>query len=198
MPDSLPKHEKKRIKKAYASKIENEINPVYRKIVSFLKNEYLPNSRDSYGYGELPGGEEWYKFLVKYYTSTNISADEIYEIGMKQIEQTHAEMNKIKDEVGFEGDLKAFFEFLRTDKQFYFAKPENENPNIPKFRNIGFLYLAYNEGWALYSEDLGKSLGLYTDSYSYFGHLAEDLWRSVRLVVDVGIHIKRLDSRRSN
>ena len=71
----------------------------------------------------------------------------------------------------------------------YQTSIQQENEELPKFRRFGW-YGAYGEGWALYTESLGKELGLYTDPYQYFGSLSEEMHRAIRLVVDVGMHTK--------
>jgi uncharacterized protein (DUF885 family) len=72
----------------------------------------------------LPGGEEWYAFLVRQRTTTDLSPQEIHQIGLDEVARIHGEMQGVMDEVGFEGDLKEFFEYLNTDGQFYYDEPE--------------------------------------------------------------------------
>ena len=71
----------------------------------------------------------------------------------------------------------------------YQTSIQQENDSLPKFRRFGW-YGAYGEGWALYTESLGKELGLYKDPYQYFASLSEEMHRAIRLVVDVGMHTK--------
>jgi uncharacterized protein (DUF885 family) len=81
-------------------------------------------ARDSVGMVGLPGGEEWYAFLVRQRTTTELSPQEIHQIGLDEVARIHGEMQGVMDQVGFEGDLKDFFEYLNSDDQFYYDEPE--------------------------------------------------------------------------
>lgn len=282
-PDNVSSGDRIRLEQAYSEIIENRIIPAFRRLHHFLKNEYLPAGRESSGIRDLPEGEKWYQYLVRHYTHTNLTPDEIFQIGQQEVERISAEMEKVKNQTGFMGDLKSFFNFIRSSKElmpytqpeqvidhfndiyatikpnlsklfdlipktpfeirrteafreksasaeynpgsfdgsrpgiFYVPVPDartynvftdedlflheaipghhfqislqQENERLPKFRKI-LWYSAYGEGWALYSESLGKELGLYNDPYQYFGMLNSEMHRAIRLVVDVGIHVK--------
>ena len=282
-PEDMPNGDKGRLTEAYKLAIETRIIPLFQRLSTYVKGDYLEASRESSGIGELPQGEEMYNTWIKYYTTTEMSADEIFKLGQQEVERISQEMNKVMEEVEFEGDLNEFFEFTRTSKKLMpFSKPEEvianfnaihekmkpnlsklfdltpksafevrrteafreasasaeynpgsldgsrpgifyvpipnaskynvlsdedlflheaipghhyqislqqENANLPKFRRT-LWYSAYGEGWALYTESLGKELGLYTDPYQYFGMLSAEMHRAIRLVVDVGIHAK--------
>ncbi|MBN2212608.1 MAG: DUF885 domain-containing protein [Bacteroidales bacterium] len=282
-PDNIEPAERTRLKQDFSDMIEKQIIPAFSRLHHFLQNEYLPAGRESSGIGNLPDGDKWYQFLIRYYTHTDLTPDEIFQIGQQEVERISAEMEKVKAQTGFEGSLKSFFNYIRTNKELMpYTKPEQvidhfkeiyatvrpnlpglfdlvpktpfeirrteafrektasaeynpgssdgsrpgifyvpvpdartynvfadedlflheaipghhfqislqqENERLPKFRKI-LWYSAYGEGWALYSESLGKELGLYNDPYQYFGMLNSEMHRAVRLVVDVGIHTK--------
>lgn len=244
----------------------------------------------NFGIGSASGnrnGDAYYNALLASYTTTDMTAEEIHQLGLAEVDRIHGEMRTIMTEVGFEGSLQDFFEFMRTDPQFYYSNtdedrekyledargyialmdaklddlfitrpkapvevrrvekfreasagkafynqpaPDGSRPGIfyanlmrmedmptyqlealvyheaipghhmqrsiqiekeglPKFRQFGG-FTAYTEGWGLYSEYLGKEVGLYEDPYSDFGRLAMELWRAARLVVDTGLHYK--------
>lgn len=281
MPDSLSPEDKTRITNAYKEMISNKIIPTYKKMHDFIKNEYLPACRESSGIADVPEGKKYYSHLIRYYTTTDKPADEIFNLGKQEVERITKEMEAVKQQVGFKGDLKAFFEHVRTKKElmpftsaeqvienfnkihetmkpnleklfdkvpktafevrrteafreasasaeynpgtldgsrsgvFYVPVPnvseynilsdedlflheaipghhyqislQQENTELPQFRRT-LTYSSYAEGWALYSESLGKELGLYTDPYQYFGMLSAEMHRAIRLVVDVGMH----------
>lgn len=115
-PTEMSIDDRKRFEGEYKAMIEKKIIPTYRKLHDFLKNEYLPNCRETSGINDIPGGREYYEYLIKYYTTTDLSADEIFEIGQKEVDRISQEMEKIKNQVGFKGDLKAFFNHVRTNK----------------------------------------------------------------------------------
>ena len=264
--------------------IKNVLNPAYKELYDFLVNEYLQQSRDSIGISDVPNGKEWYEYLARYHTTTDLTPDEIHEIGLKEVAKIRAEMEKIiaiSDWDGDKSDFNSFLEYLRTDSRFYYetgeellqayramskeidaymptlfnklprapygvipipmesapftttayynapsagrpgyyyanlympeVRPKYEIPvlsvheavpghhhqislaqemdNVPNFRKY-LSITAFVEGWGLYSEQLGESMGIYDDPYDKFGQLTYDMWRAVRLVVDTGMHYK--------
>jgi uncharacterized protein (DUF885 family) len=280
-PSDFTEADKSQLTNQYKEIIAHKIIPVHQKMADFLQKEYLPACRTSSGISAIPDGAANYNYLIKQYTTTNLTANEIFKIGEIEVERITKEMIKVKEQVGFKGDLKAFFNELRTKKELTpFTKPEQvienfkaihqkmkpnleklfsktpktpfeirrteafreasasaeyiagsidgsrpgifyvpipnvhqynilsdedlflheaipghhyqislqqENTNLAEFRKL-IGYSAYAEGWALYTESLGKELGLYTDPYQYFGMLSAEMHRSIRLVVDAGMH----------
>ena len=261
--------------------ILEELNPAYQELATFLREEYLPQSRAGIGIKEVPNGREWYEYLARYHTTTDLTPDEIHEIGLQEVARIRSEMEDVMNSVAWEGDFRSFLEFLRTDPQFYYetgeelldayramskkidaymptlfnklprapygvipipmesapftttayynapsagrpgyfyanlykpeTRPKYEIPvltvheavpghhhqislaqeleNVPNFRNY-LSFTAFVEGWGLYSEQLGESMGLYEDPYDKIGQLTYDMWRAIRLVVDTGMHYK--------
>ncbi|UYZ59404.1 DUF885 domain-containing protein [Hymenobacter latericus] len=285
-PASVSEADRKRITEAYRAAISNELVPTYRRLGQFLETEYLPKSRTSTGIAAVPNGPEIYRYYVKYWTTTDKTPDEIYQTGLAEVKRIRTEMERVKNQVGFKGDLNAFFNYMRTDKRFtpyktpedvlnafrgiqakitpnlpklfgrtpktpfeirqteafraasasaeynpgnpdgsrpgifyvpildaktfnttsgmeslflheaipghhYQTSLQQENDQMPKFRRFAW-YGAMGEGWALYTESLGKELGLYTDPYQYMGALGDEIHRAIRLVVDVGMHSKNM------
>jgi len=283
LPDTFSAAEKEKIRQAYRQAIQQEVVPTYRKLHTFMQQEYLPKSRSTSGISAVPGGEDYYRFLVRYWTTTDMTPDQIFEVGQQEVTRIRSEMEKVKQQVGFKGDLKAFFQYVNDNPKFTpFKKPQEvlaayrqihqrmqpqlnklfgitpkaqfevrqteafraasasaeynppapdgsrpgifyvpildatkynavgmeslflheaipghhyqislqqEQQGLPRFRQYAW-YGAFGEGWALYSESLGKELGLYTDPYQYFGRLSDEMHRAIRLVVDVGLHAK--------
>ena len=283
LPENFTTEDKNRLTAAYVDVIKNKLLPRFDKMTAFLKNEYLTASRTSAGIGELPGGKTYYAAKLKEQTTTYLSAEEIHHLGLKEVARLRIEMEKVINQVGFKGDLRTFFDYVRNKKELMpFTSPQQvidnfnsihntmkphlamlfdltpktlfevrrteafreasasaeyiqgsidgsrpgifyvpiadvkkynyysdedlflheaipghhyqislqqENSMLPQFRKI-LWYGAYGEGWALYAESLGKELGLYKDPYQYFGMLSAEMHRSIRLVVDTGIHAK--------
>ena len=272
------------LKKAFTETMTTYVLPAYQRLGAFLQNEYLPRARTTTGIGATPGGKERYNYLIRYWTTTDKTAEEIYQTGLAEVARIRGEMERVKQQVGFTGDLDAFFNQMRhdpklmpfstaeevlaafraiqqkidpnLDKMFgrqpktpfeirqteafraaaasaeyqqgtpdgsrpgifyipildptkfnitsgmeslflheaipghhYQISLQQENEALPKFRRFAW-YGAYGEGWALYTESLGKELGLYTDPYQYMGSLGDEIHRAIRLVVDVGMHTK--------
>jgi uncharacterized protein (DUF885 family) len=281
IPSGFSTGEADRITGQYAQEIERRVIPTYRKLHAFIKEEYLPKSRTSPALSALPNGDAWYSYLVRVHTTTDLPPDEIFRLGMKEVERINGEIEKLKEKLGFRGSsaelaatfagavpsyrtkeelIKAYEEisakvtprlaklFGRIPKsryeiraieefrersapsQYWSASPDGsrpgifyvnaaginerprrpseslflheampghhfqvslqrENAELPNFRRFG-RYTAFSEGWALYVESLGYELGLYSDPLQEFGRLNSELFRAVRLVVDVGLHQK--------
>ncbi|RTY81795.1 DUF885 domain-containing protein [Flavobacterium sp. ZB4P23] len=283
LPTTFPDRIKNELTAKYTATINNKLIPQYKKMADFLNKEYLPASRATSGIGSLPFGKELYATYVKQWTTTDMTPEQIHELGLKEVARLNAEMEKVKTQVGFKGTLLEFFEVVRNKKELKpFTKPEEvianfqsiytrikpnvdklfalqpktkfeirrteafrektasaeynqgtadgsspgifyvpipdvanynmygdedlflheavpghhfqislqqENENLPDFRKFNW-FGAYGEGWALYTESLGKELGLYQDPYQYFGMLGNEMHRAVRLVVDTGLHSK--------
>ncbi len=110
---------------AEARKVAAErIVPAYRKLQTYFNDEYLPKTRTGITVADLPKGKAYYDFLTGYYTTTGLSADAIYDTGVKEVARIRTEMEKIKAEVGFQGSLGEFFAFMRTDPRFFEKTPE--------------------------------------------------------------------------
>ncbi len=283
MPADFPDSVKKELAAQYAETISKRLLPQFKKMTDYLKTDYLAASRNTSGISSLPMGKETYAALAKNWTTTEKTPEEIHQLGLQQVASLKAEMEKVKNEVGFKGTMKEFLNELRTKKSLMpFTKPEQvlahfdsiynrikpyigklfsvipktpfeirrteafreksasaeyiqgsadgtrpgvfyvpvpdaktynklqdedlflheaipghhfqvsiqqENTALPDFRKFNW-FGAYGEGWALYTESLGKELGLYQDPYQYMGMLSAEMHRAIRLVVDTGIHTK--------
>ena len=104
--------------------ISQQLNPAYRAFGTFIADTYLPAARAEPGIGALEGGKAAYKFLARHYTTTDMTPEMIHQVGLDEVARIRGEMEAVIAEVGFEGDISAFNEFLRTDPQFYFDSPE--------------------------------------------------------------------------
>lgn len=112
--------DKAQITKDYVDTIKNVIIPAYNRVYQFMRHSYLPKGRNSVGIKDLPNGKAWYEYRIETNTTLPLTANEIHTFGQNEVIRILAEMTKVKETVGFDGDLPAFFEFLRTDDQFFF------------------------------------------------------------------------------
>ena len=124
MPESFPAEERERLTAAYRAAIAETLVPAYAKMHAFLQDEYLPKARNTVGIGSLPDGKAWYAHLVASRTTTDLEPEQIHRFGLDEVARILSEMNAVREQVGFEGDLPAFFEHLETDDRFYFASEE--------------------------------------------------------------------------
>ena len=283
MPASIPPAERTRLTAAYTAAIRDQVVPSFRRLHDFVRDEYLPRTRTTVGLGALPDGRAWYEYMVRAVTTTDLTPEQIHEIGLSEVARIHGEMEAVMRQVGWKGDLQSFMRYVQTDPRFRYATREDmladfrsaqaridastdrlfdvrpaanyeirpvepfrersfsggsytaasldgtrpgifylntydppsrarygmesllihegspghhfqisiarELTGVPRIRRFGG-FTAYAEGWGLYAETLGRELGLYTDPYQYFGYLSSELWRSIRLVLDTGIHAR--------
>jgi uncharacterized protein (DUF885 family) len=255
--------------------------PAFRKLLRYLTETYIPGAQESISRSALPDGAAWYAYEVRKATTTDLTPQQIHEIGLAEVKRIRAEMDKVIAAAGFQGSFADFVRFLHTDPRFFYAKPEElvegyraiaekashgmaglfgtvpalpwrvlpipaeiapgratayyepgslstgrpgscfvntydlkarpkwemealalhecvpghhlqvsiaqTIPGVPKWRNYHD-YTPFVEGWGVYAESLGDELGLYRDPYLKFGQLSYEMWRSLRLVVDTGIH----------
>jgi uncharacterized protein (DUF885 family) len=262
--------------------ITNEVFSAYQNFYDFLITEYIPKSKSNIAAKTLPNGLAYYQNRSNFYTTTQMSVDDIHYLGINEVKRIRDEMQTVVDQLKYEGSLNQFIKYLRTDKKFYaqtadelikqasyIAKkmdaklpklfsylprtpygvepvPENIAPKYTTGRYISptrddqpgyywvntyaldkrplyaltaltlheavpghhlqislsremqdlpdvrrYTYIsAFGEGWGLYSEFLGKEVGMYNDPYDEFGRLSYEMWRACRLVVDTGMHVK--------
>ena len=126
LPTDFSAADKERLTNAYTTAIQQQIIPSYRKLLAFIENEYMQHTRPTVGMSALPGGREEYASLVKHYTTTDLTADEVFAIGEREVKRITAELEKVKNETGFKGDLKAFFNYVFTDKKFFPYQKDEE------------------------------------------------------------------------
>ena len=105
--------------------IKSQIIPAYVDLNNFLKNTYLPNSRSSIGLNGVPEGDKWYEYAARYHTTTNLTPDEIHDIGLREVLRIRKEMEQIITDLEWDGDFKSFLNYLRTSPRFYYDNPED-------------------------------------------------------------------------
>jgi uncharacterized protein (DUF885 family) len=121
LPASFTAADRERLTAAYTSMIRDRLVPAYRRLRAFVQDEYLPRTRTSVAWTALPDGEAWYRFFVAEHTTTAMTPEEIHELGLREVTRILGEMNKVRQRVGFQGDLPAFFTYLRSDPKFYYT-----------------------------------------------------------------------------
>ncbi|MCY7423142.1 MAG: DUF885 domain-containing protein, partial [Chitinophagaceae bacterium] len=126
MPAAFSQADKDRLTTSFKSVIQQQLIPSYKKLGEFLQNEYLPRSRSTSGISALPGGDKIYGYLARLLTTTNKTPNEIYNIGLSEVARIRKLQDSVKNAVGFKGDLQAFFEFMKVDKQFMPYKSPGE------------------------------------------------------------------------
>ncbi len=281
-PKSISEADQIRLREQGVAAIRDAVLPAYVRFTKFVKEDYAPRGRTEFGVWSLPDGENYYAFQVKQSTTTDLTPQQIHDLGLAQVKEIEVRMKEVAAQLGYK-DLKSFNAAVAADpklhahsrqqildlyskyiNQMYAKLPElfgrlpkakvevkqveefrekeapsaaynppamdgsrpghvmvntgdfanrllldiettsyhegvpghhmqgaiaQELPELPPFRQNEY-FTAYTEGWALYSEHLGKELGFFQDPYSYYGHLQDDMLRAIRLVVDTGLHSK--------
>ncbi|WP_420910671.1 DUF885 domain-containing protein [Qipengyuania spongiae] len=124
MPSRIPPAEQKRLKREGKAAIEQAITPAYAKLLTFVRDEYLPNTRETLAAYDFPNGREYYAQQIRQYTTLDLSADGIHAIGLAEVARIEEAMRAIMAEVGFSGSIAEFNEKLRTDPQFIADTPD--------------------------------------------------------------------------
>lgn len=124
LPDTLDAQTAEALQSEAKTIITEDLNPAYRAFGDFMRDTYIPASRPEPGIGSLEGGKAAYRYLVQHFTTTDLSPEAVHQIGLDEVARIRGEMEGVIKEVGFEGDMSAFNEFLRTAPQFYYETPE--------------------------------------------------------------------------
>ena len=124
LPSTLSRKQKDSILTAAKNAIEQSVIPSFKRVKAFFEAEYLPKTRTTIGVSETPNGKAYYQNRIDYYTTLDLTADEIHNKGLSEVNRIRAEMQKIIKELGFEGSFADFLKFLRTDEQFYAKTPK--------------------------------------------------------------------------
>ena len=135
MPEGISQSDRDRLAEEYQNVIETKLRPKYTELKQFLVAEYLPVCRTTSGIGALPNGAATYNYLIKLHTTTNLTADEIHELGKREVERILVEMEEAKNQIGFKGDIKAFLEFIRNSpEQIPFQDPQEVIANFNQIK----------------------------------------------------------------
>jgi uncharacterized protein (DUF885 family) len=124
-PEAVSPADRERLTRAYTRAIEDDVVPAYRRLRDFVRDEYLPKTRSTVAWSALPDGAAWYAHYVQEHTTTDMTAGEIHQLGLGEVARILGEMERVRQQVGFDGDLEAFFTHLETDPQFYFTNGED-------------------------------------------------------------------------
>jgi uncharacterized protein (DUF885 family) len=122
-PQGFPAAERLALQAQAQATIREQVVPAYRRLQMAFLNDYLPKTRSSIAATDRPDGRAYYDFLARDYTTTNLGAEAIHELGLKEVERLRAAMERVKGEAGFSGSMEAFFAFLRSDPRFFHKTP---------------------------------------------------------------------------
>ncbi len=123
-PKDISESEQIRLKNLAKAAIDKNVVPQYAKLKDYFAKEYLPASYPTVGVWQRPDGADYYAFLARSYTTTDMTPQQIHDKGLSEVARIRGEMERIKTQVGFKGTLSEFFQFLRTDKKFFYNSPE--------------------------------------------------------------------------
>ena len=125
LPQDLTQKQKDSVLVSAQLAIEKSVIPQFKRIKEFFETEYYPKTRKTLGVSETPNGEAYYQNRINFYTTSDqYTADDIHQIGLTEVARIKAEMEKIIASLEFKGSFADFFQFLRTDEQFYAKTPK--------------------------------------------------------------------------
>ncbi len=124
MPSNIPAQEQEALRAEATTVIRDVVVPAYVKLLDFIRNEYLTKTRTTLAAVKMPDGEAYYQAMIEKFTTLKLTAKEIHEIGLKEVARIETEMVATKERAGFKGSMAEFFQFLRTDPQFYAKTPK--------------------------------------------------------------------------
>ena len=119
LPDQFSSEEKDSLMNVAHATIQKDVIPSFQKIKTFFETEYYPQTRKAIGVSQTPNGSAFYKDRIAYYTTLDMTAEEVHQLGLKEVSKIKNAMEAIITEVEFQGSFEDFFAFLRSDKQFY-------------------------------------------------------------------------------
>jgi uncharacterized protein (DUF885 family) len=125
LPESIPAAEQARLQGEARDAITKSVNPAYAKFLEFFRDDYLPHARTTASVSSLPGGKDYYAYLVRHYTTTDMTPQQVHDMGLKLVTQIHAQMEAVFKQIGFKGSYKDFVHYLRTDPKFYYKNPDD-------------------------------------------------------------------------
>lgn len=123
MPDSISEDEQFRLQQLAQKAISNKVAPAYQKLLLFFEEVYLPACFAKAGFGQIPNGHEFYAFKARQFTTTDLTPDQIHDIGLGEVARIRAEMKEVMKEVEFKGTFTEFLEHLRSDPRYYYEDP---------------------------------------------------------------------------
>ncbi len=124
MPESIPANKQAKLRAEAKKAVADGVIPAYRRFLKFYKQDYLPHARTKAGVSNLPDGKAYYRHLVKHYTTTDMTPEQVHKLGLKLVSQIQDRMQKLFKTLGFKGDYKAFPHYLRTNSKFYYSDPD--------------------------------------------------------------------------
>ena len=119
LPTTFSAEDKQRLTTAYTTAIKQQVIPAYNRLYTFIQTDYLPRCRETVAIEATPNGKAQYAYLVKSWTTTNMTPDEVHTLGLREVKRIRQEMEGVKQQVGFKGDLKAFFTYVFSDPKFF-------------------------------------------------------------------------------
>lgn len=125
MPASIPADQQAKLQQQARTAIAQVVNPAYAKFLAFFEHDYLPRARTQIGVSSLPDGSAYYAYLVRHYTTTDMTPTEVHALGLKLVAQIHGEMETLFKQIGFKGSYQGFVHYLRTNPKFYYTNPDD-------------------------------------------------------------------------